>query len=101
MDQQGQGPKWPKREDRRPVRATGTLYLPDGSAVSVRLTDISFDGCQVETDVILPIGHKVKLALPRLGDINAQVRWALPGRAGMRFLLEEPAAGDRQNRRSG
>lgn len=98
MEQQQRRPGWPERRDRRQVYVTAVAYLPDGTPIAVRLTDISYEGCQVETDAMLPIGEKLKLALPRLGDISAQVRWALPGKAGMRFLLEESLADDRRSR---
>ena len=89
MERQEKVSGWIDRNERRPVQAAAVAYLPDGGAVSVRLTDISYEGCQVESDEILPIGCRITLALPRLGDIAAQVRWSLHGRAGIRFLLEE------------
>lgn len=98
MEQQGLAPGWSKRNERRPVRAAAVAYLPDGSAVAVRLINISYEGCQLETDGSLPIGSKLKLALPRLGEINAQVRWSLEGKAGIIFLLEESIADDRRHR---
>lgn len=98
MDQQEPTPDWAKRKDRRQVRVTAVAYLPDGSAVAVRVTNISYEGCELETNSILPIGEKLKIALPRLGEIYAQVRWALEGKAGIQFLLEEAVADERRSR---
>ena len=89
---------WRERGDRRLVNVSAVAYLSDGSAISVHLTNISYEGCQVELEEMLPIGEKLKLALPRLGEISAQVRWSLPGRAGLHFLLEEGIAGERRSR---
>ena len=32
------------------------------------------------------IGEHLSIALPRMGNVRAQVRWALPGSAGTQFL---------------
>ena len=86
MEQQGKASGWIDRSERRPVRVTAIASLPDGGEISVRLTDISNEGCKLETDDHLPIGSRITLDLPRLGEITAQVRWSLPGRAGIRFV---------------
>lgn len=92
MAQQGQD--WISREERRTVQVQGTAHLANGVSFAVRLANISYRGCQVEADHILPIGDRVRLELPRLGDVPAEVRWALPGKAGLRFLLNNPAEGE-------
>jgi hypothetical protein len=33
----------------------------------------------------------VQIAIPRLGNVKAQVRWALPGSAGAKFVVEAEA----------
>ena len=98
MDQHARMPDWANRKDRRQVRVTAVAYLADGTAVAVRVTNISYEGCELETDATLPIGEKLKIALPRLGEIYAQVRWALEGKAGIHFLLEEAVADERRSR---
>lgn len=98
MERQERTPDWNKRNDRKPVSVAAVAYLPDGSAIAARLTNISYEGCQIETEVTLPIGDKLKLALPRLGEISAQVRWSLQGTAGLHFLLEESHADERRPR---
>lgn len=98
MEQQHRIAGWIKRNERRDVDVPALAYLTDGSSIEVRLTNISYEGCQIEAEATLPIGERLKLALPRLGEISMQVRWALDGKAGARFLLEESAAGDRRAR---
>ena len=45
-------------------------------------------GCRIETDFNVHIGERLQIAVPRMGQVKAQVRWALPGAAGTRFLTE-------------
>ena len=34
------------------------------------------------------LSERLQIAVPRMGNIRAQVRWCLPGAAGTRFLTE-------------
>ena len=58
------------RKDRYPVEIDGVVHRTDG------------------TDRDFHIGERVQIAIPRMGAVKAQVRWALPGSAGTRFLTE-------------
>ena len=77
-------PGWVEREEREPVSFGASIVLPDGRSVSVMIRDVSANGCCVECDEALPIAQTVRLDL---GDdsIEAEVRWALPGAAGLRL----------------
>jgi hypothetical protein len=79
----GQG--WIGRKDRNPVAVHAMVLRSDGEQVSVKLTNISSEGCCLESDENFRIGEHVSIALPRMGDVRAQVRWALPGAAGTKF----------------
>lgn len=87
MSQEQRFQGWIKRNDRRTVEIATHAVLSDGSTVDVRVTNISYDGCRIETGRTLPIGEGLRLALPKLGEIEAQVRWSLLGEAGIQFLL--------------
>ena len=65
--------------------------LPDGRSIAVTIRDVSANGCCVECDETLPAPQAVRLDL---GDdsIDAEVRWALPGAAGLQ-LKNQDAAG--------
>jgi hypothetical protein len=76
---------WIGRKDRFPVAIDAVVHRADGSTATVRLTDFSEEGCRMEGDDF-HIGEKVRIDVPRLGLMEAQVRWALPGSAGTRFL---------------
>ena len=65
-------------------------YVNNGTSVDVRLGNMSYDGCLLSSDHSFAIGEKVRLVLPRMGEIRAQVRWTLAGgKAGARFVLDE------------
>jgi hypothetical protein len=81
---------WIGRKDRFPVAIDAVVHRADGSTASVRLTDFSEEGCRMEGEDF-QIGEKVRIDVPRLGPMDAQVRWALPGSAGTRFLTKVEA----------
>lgn len=80
--------EWVGRKDRQPVEIDATVYRLDGSKASVKLTNFTEEGCRIESDSDLQIGERLAIALPRMGQIKAQVRWSLPGSAGAKFLTE-------------
>lgn len=77
-----------RREDRDPVEIDAVVHRHDGSTQTVRLTNFSNEGCRIETEGGLQIGERLQIAIPRIGQMKAQIRWALPGVAGARFLIE-------------
>ena len=76
------------RKARFPVEIDGIVHRTDGSKLPVRLSNFSDQGCRIETDGEFHIGERLQIAIPRMGNVKAQVRWALPGAAGTRFLTE-------------
>jgi hypothetical protein len=79
---------WVGRKDRLPVEIDATVVHADGGKVPVKLTNLTDQGCRIDADHQFQIGERLILALPRMGQIKAQVRWALPGSAGARFIAE-------------
>jgi len=78
-----------KREDRRDVDVIAVAVRTDGTSQSVRLRNISYEGCLLEAETGYAIGEKITLALPRMGEIRTQIRWTTAdGRAGVHFLAE-------------
>jgi len=77
---------WIGRRDRQPVEMDAVVHRGDGSEESVRLTNVSDEGCRIETDGEFRIGERLAIDIPSFGQLNAQVRWALPGSAGARFV---------------
>jgi hypothetical protein len=52
----------------------------------VTVTDVSDQGCKVASNHILPIGEIVQLAIHGRDMIPVSVRWAICGKAGLRFI---------------
>lgn len=77
---------WVGRKDRNEVEVDALVMRDDGNRVTVKLTNVSDDGCRLESDETFRIGEHVSIALPRMGSVRAQIRWALPGSAGTQFL---------------
>src|SRR5512135_3736867 len=82
---------WIGRKDRDAVEMEAVVHRGDGSSQAVRLTNVSIEGCRIETGENFRIGEWLAIAIPDIGEVKAQVRWALPGSAGARFLAEADA----------
>ena len=83
---------WVGRKDRQPVAVDAVVHEEDGTETTVRLTDISDEGCRVEGERDFRIGQRVQIAIPEVGRVSAQIRWALMGSAGAKFLNDAPEA---------
>ena len=79
---------WVGRKDRHPVEIDAIVHRTDGSQAPVKLSNFSDEGCRIETDNDFRIGERLSIAIPRMGQVKVQVRWALPGSAGAKFLAE-------------
>jgi hypothetical protein len=76
------------RKDRHPVAVDAVVHRTDGTKSPARLTNFSDDGCRIEADAEFRIGERLQIAIPRMGQVKAQVRWAAIGSAGARFVVE-------------
>ena len=79
---------WVGRKDRHAVEIDAVVHRGDGRKEPVRLSNLSDEGCRIEADSDFSIGERLRIAVPRMGQMKAQVRWALPGSAGAKFLIE-------------
>ena len=79
---------WVGRKDRDAVEIDAMVYRSDGSKQPVVLTDFSDEGCRIQAEDEFLIGERLQIAIPRMGQVKAQIRWALPGSAGARFVVE-------------
>jgi PilZ domain len=77
---------WSTRGARRPVRLTAQAHWPDGTAASVTVSNLSYEGCQLTSLHQFVHGETVALSLPGRGVIHAQIRWVRNRKAGVRFL---------------
>ena len=79
---------WTGRKDRQPVAVDAVVRRADGTSTAVKLSNVSDDGCRMETDEEFRIGELFDIAIPRFGQVRAQVRWSIAGSAGAKFLAE-------------
>jgi hypothetical protein len=77
-----------KRRERHDVEIDAIVLRGDGSKALVRLTDFSDGGCRIETTAEFRVGERLQVAIPRMGNVKAQVRWCAPGVSGAKFLIE-------------
>lgn len=75
-----------KRAPRVDTRVQTTLIDSDGGRHKVLVTDISREGCRMETEELLKIGEVVQIEVPKYGTFAAQIRWALGNEAGAVFM---------------
>ena len=80
---------WVGRKDRHLVEVDAVIHRADGSDVPAKVTNISDEGCRIESNEHFNIGERVTIAIPRMGTVRAQIRWSLPDSAGAKFLSEE------------
>ena len=79
---------WARRKDRHPVEIDAVVQHTDGRKEPVRLSNFSDEGCRIESDGEFHVGERLRIAIPRMGHIKAQVRWSTPGSVGARFVAE-------------
>jgi hypothetical protein len=77
---------WVKRQERVPVYLAGSVRLNDGKKLAVIITDLSSDGCKVQSRQMLPIGEIVELAVPGRVSLHASIRWSLAGETGLQYI---------------
>lgn len=85
--------EWPERRYRHDVEIMGEVHYPDGHGREVAIANLSLDGCRMKG--WFRIGDVLELTIPRIGRVRGQVRWAIGGEAGVRFMpAAEPVARD-------
>ena len=78
-------PGWTPRNDRRAVDLNAFVHRDDGPPLPVTVTDLTEQGCRLSSEQTLSIGEQIRVEIPHIGYLNAQVRWAMDGEAGARF----------------
>ena len=79
---------WVGRKDRHEAEVDAVVHRTDGSKSPAKLTNFCDDGCRIEAETEFRIGERLQIAIPRMGNVKAQVRWAVPGSAGAKFVVE-------------
>jgi len=76
------------RQERRPVEMRAYVVRSDKSMVDVRVLDLSYNGCSVETVTRFVPGETVTLSVLSCGIVRAKVRWCKGRKAGLLFVRE-------------
>lgn len=79
------------RDDRRSVEMRGYIVRENNQIVDIRLIDLSYEGCGIETIAKLVPGEEVKLSVLGRGAVSARVQWCRGRKAGLVFVFEEQA----------
>lgn len=79
------------RAPRRDVEFGAFAARIDGSETLITVSNLSYEGCLLRSGDSFRNGEQVKLNLPRLGQIQAEIRWSAGDRAGARFIVDEVA----------
>ncbi|WP_443970758.1 PilZ domain-containing protein [Sphingobium sp. CR28] len=79
-----------RRSPREDVSWQTRVNAPDMPPAEVLIVNLSPSGCMVRSDAILVPGEPTMLMLPMVGQTEAQVMWALGGRAGLEFVTPLP-----------
>ena len=78
-----------RRRERHPVEIDAVMHRTDGAKAPVKLTNFSDQGCRIEcAGDELRVGERLAIAIPRMGQVKAQVRWVAGQVAGARFVAE-------------
>ena len=77
------------RAPRRNVELGALALRINGTQALITVSNLSYDGCELRSRDKFRNGEKLRLNLPRLGQIEAEIRWCNGGKAGARFLLDE------------
>jgi ribosomal protein L19 len=81
-----------QREDRRGVEMRGYVVRANDEIVDIKVLDLSYNGCGIETVVPLAEGEIVKLSVLGRGAVTAKVRWYRSRKAGLLFSSEHEGA---------
>lgn len=78
------------RQGRRDTDLPALAYRHDGSQLCARLSNIGYDGCELSSEESFSIGGRIRLTVPKLGEIHAEVRWVRSdlNKAGALFLSD-------------
>lgn len=76
------------RPARRITEMRAYIVRPNHEIVDVRVLDLSYDGCGIETSVALRVGEHVKLSVLGRQAADATVRWIAGREAGLQFKFD-------------
>jgi hypothetical protein len=74
-----------RREERDEVHFRARAFGPDAQPLNLLIVNISPHGLMARCETEYPIGSRVRVNLPLIGVVVAEIRWSLGGRIGCQF----------------
>lgn len=74
-----------RREDRDEVHYRARAFGPDARQLQFLIVNISPHGLMARCDGDFQVGQRIRVVLPEVGAMVAEIRWALGGRIGCQF----------------
>lgn len=74
-----------RESEREEVFYRTRASVAGNASFPVQVVNISANGFMIRTETDVPIGHALTIRLPVVGEVKAEVRWALGGRIGCQF----------------
>jgi hypothetical protein len=76
------------RESRLRRRLELFVHRDDGREIKAVLTNVSEHGCRLTLEEPVLPDERVRIEVPRLGNITATIRWSSNGDAGAEFVAQ-------------
>lgn len=80
-----------RSEPRDEVHHRARVHDPDGRPIMLLVVNISAGGLMARCDLGFDIGQVIRVQLPLVGPVAAEIRWSLGGRIGCRFHQPVPS----------
>lgn len=74
-----------RREEREEVHFRAKAFGPDARPLTLLIVNLSPHGMMARCDKEYEVGQRIRVTLPVVGVLVAEVRWALGGRIGCQF----------------
>lgn len=74
-----------RREDRDDIHYRARAFGPDAKPLTVLIVNISPHGLMARCEGNFETGQRIRITLPVIGVVVAEIRWALGGRLGCQF----------------
>ncbi len=74
-----------RREERDEVHFRARAFGPDAQPLTLLIVNISPHGLMARCETDYAIGSRIRVNLPLVGVVVAEIRWSLGGRVGVQF----------------
>lgn len=71
--------------ERDEVHYRARAFGPDARQLTFLIVNVSPHGLMARCDAMFEVGDRVRVQLPKVGVVIAEVRWSLGGRVGCQF----------------